>query len=72
MTKREQIFKSVFGTAWDKLPPVFQKRYINRPYSNDITSLEGEMDISFSKIISLFDFLDLRQLDCGDSLGYLQ
>lgn len=49
MNKQEQIFKSVFGSAWDKLPPVFQKRYVNRPYSNDITTVEGEMDINFSK-----------------------
>lgn len=52
MNKREQIFKSVFGFAWDKLPPVFQKRYMNRPHSNDITTVEGEMDIHFSKAMS--------------------
>lgn len=52
MNKREQIFKSVFGSTWDKLPPVFQKRYMNRPYSNDITTVEGKMDISFSKVMS--------------------
>lgn len=54
MNKREQIFKSVFGSAWEKLPPVFQKRYMNHPYSNDITTVEGEMDISFSKVMSCF------------------
>ena len=52
MDKKDQIFKSVFGSAWEKLPPVFQKRYINRPFSNDICSVEGVMDISFSKTMS--------------------
>ena len=49
---QEQIFKSVFGFSWDKLPPVFQKRYSNRSFSHDISSVEGEMDISYSKIMS--------------------
>jgi hypothetical protein len=52
MNKQEQLFKAVFGSAWDKLPPVFQKRYMNRPYSHDITTVEGEMNINFSKIMS--------------------
>jgi len=52
MNKSEQIFKSIFGFAWDKLPPVFQKRYMNRPYSNDIATVEGIMDINFSKAMS--------------------
>jgi len=52
MNKTEQVFKSVFGSTWDKLPPVFQKRYRNRPYSNDITTVEGKMDIHYSKMMS--------------------
>lgn len=52
MNKSEQIFKPVFGSSWEKLPPVFQKRYINRPFSHDICTVEGEMDISFSKTMS--------------------
>jgi hypothetical protein len=52
MNKKEQIFKPVFGSTWEKLPPVFQKRYLNRPFSHDISSVEGEMDISFSKTMS--------------------
>lgn len=50
----EQIFKSVFTSTWDKLPPALQKRYGNRPYSNDITTVEGKMDINFSKVMSCF------------------
>lgn len=52
MNKNEPIFKLVFGEAWDKLPPVFQKRYMNRPYSNDVTTVEGEMEINYSKTMS--------------------
>lgn len=52
MNKKEQIFKSVFGPSWDTLPPVFQKRYINHPYSKDVITVEGKMDISFSKAMS--------------------
>lgn len=49
----EKTFKSVFGQTWEKLPPVFQKRYINRSFSDDVCSVEGEMDIGFSRIMLL-------------------
>lgn len=52
MNKQQQIFKSTFGSAWDKLPLVFQKRYMNRSYSNDMITVDGKMDIHFSKIMS--------------------
>lgn len=51
MDKKDQIFKSVFGSAWNKLSPVFKKRYSNRPFSYDVASVEGEMDIHFSKMM---------------------
>lgn len=54
MNKTEQPFKSIFGIAWETLPPVFQKRYSNRSFSNDICTVEGEMDIRFSKIMACF------------------
>ncbi len=54
MNKQEPSFKSVFGSTWEKLPPVFQKRYSNRPYSHDVTTVEGKMDIHFSKIMACF------------------
>ena len=47
-----QTFKTLFGTTWETLPPVFQKRYSNHPFSNDICSVEGKMDISFSKAMA--------------------
>lgn len=52
MHNQDPSFKSVFGSAWNKLPPVFKKRYANRPYSQDITTVEGKMDINFSKIMA--------------------
>jgi hypothetical protein len=54
MNKKEEIFKSVFGAAWDQLPLVFQKRYRNRSDSNDVITVEGKMDIDFSKTMSCF------------------
>src|SRR5688572_27377853 len=47
----EPIFQSVFGQQWNMLPKVIQKRYSNRPYCNDLTSVEGKLDIYFSKYI---------------------
>lgn len=52
MNSSEQIFKTVFGSAWQTIPPVFQKRYINRPFCHDISTVEGAMDISYSKTMS--------------------
>lgn len=52
MHSNDPGFKSVFKTSWDKLPPVFQKRYANRPHSNDLTSVEGKMEVSFSRLMS--------------------
>src|SRR5262249_31754629 len=54
MNKSTQTFKTVFGSAWNKLPPVFQKRYSNRSYSHDIATVEGKMNISFSKAMACF------------------
>lgn len=51
MNNQDPLFKSVFGAIWDKMPPVFHKRYANRPHSHDITIVEGEMDIYFSKVM---------------------
>ena len=43
--KREPTFKSIFGEDWDNLPPVLKKHYVNRPYSTEITSVEGVLDV---------------------------
>ncbi len=43
--KQEPTFKSIFGKDWDSLPPVMKKHYANHPYSNDVTTVEGILDI---------------------------
>ena len=41
----DPIFKSIFGADWDALPPVMQKHYAIRPYTDDKVTVEGEMDV---------------------------
>lgn len=43
--KEEPTFKSIFGESWDKLPPVMKKHYANHPYSNQVTTVEGTLDV---------------------------
>lgn len=40
----EPIFKSIFGESWDFLSPVMKKHYANRPYTDDVTVVEGTLD----------------------------
>jgi hypothetical protein len=49
----EPILKQIFGESWNKLPEVMKKHYVNRPSSNDVTILEGLMDVKFSKIFKI-------------------
>lgn len=39
-------FQPVLGDAWQQMPPVFHRHYANRPFSNDVTVVEGVMDIA--------------------------
>jgi predicted DCC family thiol-disulfide oxidoreductase YuxK len=49
LNKRDQpIFKSIFGEAWDDLPLIMRKHYANRPYTDDILSVEGCLDVMCS------------------------
>ncbi|MDN4501254.1 DUF4166 domain-containing protein [Alteromonadaceae bacterium BrNp21-10] len=43
--KKEPMFKSIFGEDWDSLPPVMKKHYANRPYSDEVTTVEGVLDV---------------------------
>lgn len=52
--RRQPTFKPIFGDAWNGLPPVLQARYANRPFSTDLTVVEGRMDIACSGPIRLF------------------
>lgn len=52
--KEEPTFKLIFGDTWNKLPPVLQKHYSNHPYTDDITTVEGNLDVMCSGPIKLF------------------
>ncbi len=44
----EPIFKSIFGENWQDLPPVMQKHYANRPFTDDVTVVGGTLDLMCS------------------------
>jgi hypothetical protein len=52
MNQAEPIFKAVFGQQWASLPLVFKKHYANRPFCGDVSTVEGRMDIDYSKLMS--------------------
>jgi len=57
MSANEPIFKSVFGGAWDTMPPVLHQHYANRPFSHDVVTVEGVMKVELSlyaKLLSPF------------------
>ena len=43
--KDEPIFKSVFGDDWDTLPPVMKKHYANRPYTDEVYTIDGVLHL---------------------------
>jgi len=43
--KKEPTFKSIFGKDWDNLPPVMKKHYANHPYSAEVTTVEGVLEV---------------------------
>lgn len=43
--KEEPIFKAIFGDKWDELPPVIKKHYANHPYSRQVTTVQGVLDV---------------------------
>ncbi len=45
MSDKEPIFKSIFGDAWDELPPVMHKHYAICPYMDDETVVVGTLDV---------------------------
>lgn len=54
MDKSEPLFQSIFGQQWEMLPEALRKRYANRPYSNDVITVEGTLDIYYSPLVALF------------------
>lgn len=47
------LFQSIFGEAWERLPPAMRKHYAVRPGSNDAVVVEGTMDIACSWLAHL-------------------
>ncbi len=48
MTIDVPIFQSIFGQQWPLLPSVMHKHYANRPYCNDVVTVEGIMKVELS------------------------
>ncbi len=64
---KEPFFKSIFGQAWDQLPPVMQKHYAVNAASGDVVIAEGEMTIERSWLARLLSpFMRL----CGALVPY--
>lgn len=53
MTTQDPIFKSVFAAQWETLPAVMHKHYANRPFSHDVGTVEGKMDVEFGWLVKL-------------------
>lgn len=53
MTNNRPIFQEIFGAQWDKLPVVLQKHYANRGFSNDVTTVEGHLDVRYNWLMKL-------------------
>jgi len=51
---KQPIFKSVFGNSWDSLPVVIRKHYANLPYSNDLVTVEGTLDVTCGRVFRIF------------------
>lgn len=43
--KSEPIFKSIFGPSWDELPPVMKQHYSNHPYTTEVKTVKGTLDM---------------------------
>lgn len=51
---KKAIFADVFAGAWPLLPSVMHKHYANRPFTDDVTTVIGRLDVSCSGSIKLF------------------
>ncbi len=52
--KNAPIFQPIFGDSWHTLPSVMLKHYANRPYSNDISTVEGHLDVMCKESLQPF------------------
>ncbi|VVC76605.1 hypothetical protein AQUSIP_19280 [Aquicella siphonis] len=53
MNQDEPIFKPVFAKAWEQLPPVMRKHYANRPFSQDVVTAQGKMEVGSTGLFRL-------------------
>jgi len=53
MTSSQPTFQAIFGPQWDQLPPVMLQHYANHPYSNDVITATGKLDVEFGWLIKL-------------------
>jgi hypothetical protein len=49
----EPIFQTVFGERWHDLPLALQQRYANRPFSNDVVTIDGFLTVEMSRLSKL-------------------
>jgi hypothetical protein len=54
MNKTQSIFQSVFNQQWESLPRVIKMRYANRPFSEDIVTVKGHLNVHFSNVMKFF------------------
>lgn len=46
-------FFPIFGKHWNELPPVIKKHYANKPYSQDVTVVDGKMEVSYRSAMAV-------------------
>ena len=51
---KQPIFQAIFADSWTRLPAVMHKHYANRPYSNDVVTIEGIMDVTLGRLMRIF------------------
>jgi len=49
----QPIFAPIFGADWPHLPPVFHKHYANRPYTHDVVTVNGHLDVYCARPLRL-------------------
>jgi hypothetical protein len=49
----QPTFQTVFGARWHDLPSALQQRYANRPFSQDVVTIEGQLTIEMSRLMRL-------------------
>ena len=54
MTDKPPIFKDIFGSIWPQMPIVFHKHYANHGFCNDVTIVQGLMNIEMVWYLRIF------------------